>query len=170
MVDIRCLLLPGTSLKAITTSTGDQRRGKIERKEVLSCPEGSTHEKITHLQWKRANGWPSDCVARCAKDTINQARVCVAVRPFHQITGWLWRIITEHLGTSECCRSTSSLEGLTYFIEIKREFPWNGAVESRLQEGRPPVTEAVRAALVPLADARHSAIHSLRELKRNKRF
>lgn len=161
MVDIRRLLAPDTSPKAIATETSAGGGNGAERS--FPCPEGSTHEKKwTHLQWERANGWPSNCVARRAEDTINQARVCVAVSPFHQITGWLWRIITKHLKTSDGCRSASSLGGLTYFIEIKRKFPWNGAVESRLQEGRPPVTEAVRTALVPLADARHSTVHSLR--------
>lgn len=54
------------------------------------------------------------------------------------------------------------LRRLTDFIEVEWKFAGNGAVEARLEECCPPVTEAMRATFVPFADARNTTVNSLR--------
>jgi hypothetical protein len=51
---------------------------------------------------------------------------------------------------------------LTYLVEVEGEVPCHRAVEARLEEGRPAVSEAVRSSTVVLADTSHPGVHSLR--------
>lgn len=54
-----------------------------------------------------------------------------------------------------------SRQALTDLVEIKRKLAGQRAVESRLQERRPPVGPAVRSALVLFAHAAHSRVNRL---------
>lgn len=53
---------------------------------------------------------------------------------------------------------------LTYLVEVERKVPRDGTIETRLEEGRPPVTETMRSASVVLADPCHARVHRLRKL------
>ena len=48
-------------------------------------------------------------------------------------------------------------------VEVEGPLAWDGAVEPRLEERRPLVTEFVRAARVVFAHAGHAGEHGLRE-------
>jgi hypothetical protein len=55
----------------------------------------------------------------------------------------------------------SYMATLTYLVEVEGEVPCHRAVESRLQEGRPPVSEAMWSSAVMFADTSHAGINSL---------
>lgn len=48
-----------------------------------------TKKVYSYLEGERTNSWPTNSVAGCTKDAINQTRVGVAVSSFNQIAGWL---------------------------------------------------------------------------------
>lgn len=54
---------------------------------------------------------------------------------------------------------------LTYLVEVERKVPGDGAIETRLQVGCPPVTETMRSAPVVFTDSRHARVHGLRMRK-----
>lgn len=56
-----------------------------------------------------------------------------------------------------------SLMVLTDLVEIKGEVTLHGAVEARLEERRPPVTEPVRSPSIVLAHSRHSRVYRLQK-------
>lgn len=54
---------------------------------------------------------------------------------------------------------------LTYLVKVEWEVSGDGAIEARLQEGCPPVTETVRSAPVVFTDSRHARVDGLRMRK-----
>lgn len=54
---------------------------------------------------------------------------------------------------------------LTNLIKVEWEVPGDGAIETRLQEGRPPVTETMRSAPVVFTDSRHARVDGLQTRK-----
>lgn len=54
---------------------------------------------------------------------------------------------------------------LTYFVEVERKVPGDGAIETRLEVGCPPVTETMRPAPVVFADSRYARVDGLRKEK-----
>lgn len=52
---------------------------------------------------------------------------------------------------------------LTDLVEIERKVSGDGAIQTGLEERRPPIAEAVWPATIVFAHASHSRIHSLRE-------
>ena len=121
-----------------------------------------TKKVYSYLEGERTNSWPTNSVAGCTKDAINQTRVGVAVSSFNQIAGWLcMREIYCDVKNEKQKKEENGRQALTHFIEIEWKFSWNGTVETRLQESRPPVTEAMRTTFVPFADSRNSTVDGL---------
>lgn len=54
---------------------------------------------------------------------------------------------------------------LTYLVKVEWEVSGDGAIETRLQEGRPPVTKTMRSAPVVFTDSRHARVDGLRTRK-----
>lgn len=54
---------------------------------------------------------------------------------------------------------------LTYLVKVEWEVSGDRAIETRLQEGRPPVTETMRSAPVVFTDSRHTRVDGLRTRK-----
>lgn len=57
---------------------------------------------------------------------------------------------------------------LTYLVKVEREIAGDGAIETRLEERRPPVTETVRSTSVVFTDSRHARVDGLRTRKLRK--
>jgi hypothetical protein len=58
------------------------------------------------------------------------------------------------------------MKKLTNFIKVEGVVPWDGAVETRLEERRPSVSKLMWSALVVFADAGHSGKYRLRTWKK----
>lgn len=57
---------------------------------------------------------------------------------------------------------------LTYLVKVEREVAGDGAIETRLEERRPPVTETVRSTPVVFTDSRHARVNGLRTRELSK--
>lgn len=65
----------------------------------------------------------------------------------------------------QCTERYICLGLLTYLVKVEWEISSDGAIETRLQEGRPPVTETMRSAPVVFTDSRHARVDGLRTRK-----
>lgn len=79
---------------------------------------------------------------------------------------FVWLVRPEFLFEKRIqCIACTYVYLLTYLVEVERKVTGDRAIETRFEEGRPPVTETMRSAPIVFTDSRDARVHSLRMRK-----